>query len=272
MADRPVPSFETPPIDEVVWEVQFGKLGWLTAARAGLFWQMVRSEYPEPEERSPVGTKDEPEALLRPQEIRTQIHGKPPLCRQLFVSEAGTELIQLQDDRFCFNWRRVAPTDVYPRYEHMREKFCAGWRQFTDFAHSQSGERPEVDLLEMTYVNNIFKDEGWSKPSDIGAVFTGMSFGSQLVSLPSPATLSCNLVFDIEGSAGRLHVSCRHAKTLVPEEREVIQLALIARGKLATSEDDEILAWFAKAREWIVRGFAELTDPSIQRDFWRRER
>ena len=49
----------------------------------------------------------------------------------------------------------------------------------------------------MTYVNHIFKQEGWDAPQDIGKVFPAISFQQESVFLPPPATLGTNMVFDI---------------------------------------------------------------------------
>ena len=272
MAERPIPSYKKPPVVEVVWSVQFAELPWLTAAHTGLFWQQILEQYPRCEEHPPIEKKDEPERLLQPRRITAELRIKPPLCRQWFVSESGNEIVQLQSDRFCFNWRRVRPADMYPRYAHIREQFFTRWRGFCDFAQKTSGEAPRVDLLEMTYVNHIPREEGWSEASEIGKVFPSVSFRRDSEFLPAPATLGCSIVFDLQGEKGRLYVVCHHAKQMEPEERDVFRLEFTARGKPEQTDHEGMLAWFADAREWIVRGFADLTDRQMQADQWERER
>ena len=197
---------------------------------------------------------------------------RPPLCRQWFVSAKGNDLVQLQGDRFCVNWRKLKPGDVYPRYEYMRERFAARWREFCRFVKAEGGEAPRVELLEMTYVNHIFRDEGWASPKDIGEVFPAVSFHEESDFLPPPATLGSNMVFDILGPKGRLHVSCRHARLMEGERKELFRLELVARGRPEASGTRNLLIWFAKAREWIVRGFADLTNKDTQAKQWGRER
>lgn len=271
MADKPVPSYKKPPLIEVVWSVQFASMPWLTAAHVGLFWQLIRESYPRCEEQAPVERKDEPEELLQPPQVVTQFLTKPPLCRQWFISEKGNDLVQLQSDRFCINWRKMKPDDVYPRYPYMRDHFASRWQQFTEFIQAHSGEPPQVDLLELTYVNHIFKGEGWWAPGDIGKVFPVISFHRKSDFLPPPASLGSDMVFDLKQTGGRLHVSCRHAKLLEGEQRELFRLELVARGRPERTDPDGLLLWFAEAREWIVRGFADLTDANIQAKEWGRE-
>jgi uncharacterized protein (TIGR04255 family) len=271
MAKKPVPSYKKPPVVEVVWSAQFAKLPWLTAAHTGLFWKQIRESYPKCEEQAPVERNDEPEELLQAPQVFAEFLAKPPLCRQWFISESGNELVQLQLDRFCVNWRKVKPDDAYPRYEYMREQFASRWRQFCDFTQAQKREPPKVDLLDMTYVNHIFKGEGWSAPGDIGKVFPVISFHKKSDFLPPPASLGSNMVFDLKQTRGRLHVSCRHAKLLEGEKRELFRLEMVARGRPERTEPEGLLLWFSEAREWIVRGFADLTDPDIQVKQWGRE-
>ena len=271
MAKNPIPSYKKPPVIEVVWSVQFAKLPWLTAAHTGLFWQTIREIYPKCEEQAPIEQKDEPEELLQPAQAQVEFLAKPPLCRQWFISENGNELVQLQPDRFCVNWRKVKADDSYPRYEYMRELFAPRWKQFCEFTQAEGGGLPQVDVLEMTYVNHIFKEEGWSTPGDIGKVFPVISFQKKSDFLPPPASLGSNMVFDLKQARGRLHVSCRHAKLLEGEKRELFRLELVARGRPERTDPEGLLLWFSEAREWIVRGFADLTDSDIQVKEWGRE-
>ena len=271
MDKKSVPSYTKPPVVEVVWSVQFAKLPWLTAAHTGLFWQLIQEAYPKCEEQPPIKRADEPEELLQAPRVFPEILAKPPLCRQWFASESGNNIVQLQPDKFCINWRKVKPDDTYPRYDYMRKQFASRWKQFCEFAQSQSGEPPQVNLLEMTYVNHVFKEEGWSVPGDIGKVFPVISFHKKSDFLPPPASLGSNMIFDFKQARGRLHVSCCHAKLLGGEKRELFRLELVARGRPERTDDEGILLWFSEAREWIVRGFADLTDSDIQVKEWGRE-
>lgn len=271
MPKKAVPSYRNPPVIEVVWAVQFSKLPWLTAAHTGVYWQAIAKDYPKCEEQPPIDPKDEPEQLLQPRQVSLQLMAKPPLCRQWFISASGNEVIQLQGDGFCVNWRKVNPEDKYPRYEYMKKLFTDRWTEFCRFVEGQGGEPPQVNLLEMTYVNNIFKDEGWSEPKDIAKVFPAISFQGESDFLPAPATLGSGMVFDIQGSRGRLHVSCRHARQLEADSRELFRLELVSRGRPDGNSLEAILGWFSSAREWIVRGFADLTSREIQTKIWGRQ-
>jgi uncharacterized protein (TIGR04255 family) len=272
MADNGIPSYKKPPLVEVVWSVQFADMSWMTASHAGLFWQRIRGDFPTCEEHPPIPRQEEPEDLLAPRPPTMRFSMKPTLGRQWFISPQGNELVQLQPDRFCFNWRKVQGTDAYPRYPHVREQFARCWGRFSEFAEQEGRASVNVDLLEMTYLNHILRDEGWSAPGEIGRVFPSISFRQDSKFLPAPGTLACQVVYDLHGSGGRLHVSCQHAVLPEPPRREVFALDLTARGKPEKTDEAGVLGWFASAHEWIVRGFADLTDQRIQSEFWERER
>jgi uncharacterized protein (TIGR04255 family) len=176
MVDDAIPSYKKPPLVEVVWSVQFADMPWMTASHAGLFWQRIRGDFPTCEEQAPISRQEEPEALLAPRLPVMRFSMKPTLSRQWFISPHGNELVQLQVDRFCFNWRKVQATDAYPRYPHVREQFARCWRRFSEFVEQEGRASVNVDLLEMTYLNHILRDEGWSAPGDIGRVFPSISF------------------------------------------------------------------------------------------------
>jgi len=268
----PIPSFEEPPVIEVVWSVQFTKLPWLTAAHTGLYWQQIKDEYPNCEEQLPIQPAEEPEDLLTPERGAGQLQMIPPLWRQWFISKSGTDLVQLQADRLCINWRKMQPGDRYPRYEYLREKFTTRWTHFCEFVIACSGEQLRVNQCELTYVNYLHQGEGWSVPAEIGNVWPTFSWAKEKAFLPPPATLGCEMTFDIKGANGRLHASCRHGrKTQQGEKGELFRFDLTARGKPENTDLSSLLDWFVSAREWIVRGFADLTHPDIQNLFWKRK-
>jgi len=235
----------------------------------GLFWAIIKNDYPHCEQQPPLPREEEPEDIRKPTRPLMRFFTKPPIPRQWFVSADRSEILQLQADRFCVNWRTVGPGSRYPRYEHLRNQFQRRWTQFVAFAQAQ-GSPPTPDLCEMTYVNDIPRNQGWSHPSEIGAIFPAVSFNARPGFLPRPASLGFEVIFEIDGQHGRLRVSCGHARKTEPEEQEVFRLNIMARGKPKETDPDGLLTWFKNAREWIVRGFTDMTEPRIQKEIWKR--
>jgi uncharacterized protein (TIGR04255 family) len=270
---RPVPSYRKPPIIEAVWSVQCSELVWLLPPHIGLFWSRIRDQFAACQEQPPIAHVTETEDVFRPPVEHAELLSIPPLTRQWFMSASGNELIQLQRDRICCNWRKVKPEDVYPRYEHMRQLFCQAWDTFCSFVQEQGQAPPVVDQCEMTYINHIDQGQGWDSVAQVGQVFPTVTWVGQRAFLPSPRTIGARFAFDVPELRGRLHVSLRHGlrKEEASERQEVLLLELTARGLPVQTDSAGLLSWYAVARETIVRGFTDLTTSTMHK-LWERER
>lgn len=269
----PMPSYKKPPIIEAVWSVQFAELTWLLAPHTGLFWDLVRDRFPACEEQPPIPHVLESESIFSPPAGYSKVLPAPPLNRHWFVSSSENELIQLQRDRFCCNWRKVNPTDTYPRYQRMRELFESNWRVFCRFVADLGHPDLSIDQCEMTYINHIDQGHGWNSIEQAGQVFRPVRWAHRMEFLPAPKTIGVKLVFDIPNLGGRLHVSLRHGVKTdeSSENNQLLVLELTARGLPARTDLQGVLDWYALARESIVRGFADLTSPEMH-TVWERER
>ena len=107
----PLPDFERPPVIEVALSVQFKRLEALRSAHLGLLWAKFRPEgFPRTEDHAPLEPAFErfdPNLLRTQLGIEVRASDLPPLPRVWFLNEAGSELIQIQRDRFVHNWRKV---------------------------------------------------------------------------------------------------------------------------------------------------------------------
>lgn len=266
----PIPSFEAPPVIEVVWGIQFRDLQWLTSSGAGVFWTQIRDDYPVCEEQPTIPHVIESDRPLAPTGQTIQFGDVPPMNRQWYISPSGTELIQLQRDRFLFNWRKVEDSDTYPRYDYMKEKFSKSWERFCAFVNESGHELSEIDQCEMTYINHFPKGDIWTAPAEIAGAFRPFTWPSDVKFLPSPLSLGQRLIFDPPGTPGRLHVTLKHGTTGNGDGTELFVLELTARGLPESTETEGLFAWFASVREWIDRGFADLTSETMH-ERWRRE-
>ncbi len=122
---RLLPDFSNPPVIEVALSVQFEPIAALRTPQIGLLWEEFRPRFQKTEEYPPLNAVIEkfglPEA--HKSDIQVQMLPSPPVPRVWFLNETGTELVQVQQDRFVHNWRKVGTGDVYPRYERVREVF-----------------------------------------------------------------------------------------------------------------------------------------------------
>lgn len=247
-----LPSFDRPPVVEVVMGVQFQPLQ-LLPPYFGLFWETVRSTYPACTENPPI--EPQIEDFTRPgalQDLKLQLTKVPPLPRVFFVESSGNWLIQLQRDRFLHNWRCVSDEHEYPRYPAVRERFFAQWSNFRRFVseHEELGE-VKVNQLEITYLNRI---RPWTDDADLGQVFPDFQWrkGDRLLAKPESCNISCAFASDDKRS--RLRATIRPG--IHKEKGKILLFDLTVRG---LPQKDDLEAWFDEGRRWIVTAFTDLT-------------
>src|ERR1041385_7253995 len=114
-----LPSFQRPPVNEVICGVTFKPIDSLLVPHLGLLWEKFRESYPECKEVDPLLPVIEVFDGKEPQSS----FAVPTLPRLWFISKDENGIIQIQRDRFLHNWRKVRPADEYPRYGVVIEKF-----------------------------------------------------------------------------------------------------------------------------------------------------
>jgi hypothetical protein len=107
-----------------------------------------------------------------PAKLNVRFEMGVPVPRCWFLNDAGTELIQVQQDRFIHNWRKVGEKDEYPRYPHIRATFKKELTTFCELLDSEKLGEFTPNQCEVTSVNHIVSGEGWEKHGQIGEVIT----------------------------------------------------------------------------------------------------
>jgi uncharacterized protein (TIGR04255 family) len=260
MAERV--RFERPPVIEVVCGVLFGSLAKLRTAHIGVFWDSIRGDFPEVMEAPPMlpimegseGTSG----------IEFELTPTPPLPRTWLISTDSKSLVQIQRDRFAFNWRRKSPDDgPYPSYDRVIVDFDRRFAEFQAFLSDQKIGEAALRQFELTYSNSISVAE---IPSGEGLFCDHVRNRSRPRFLPELETFDWRTSYVLPDANGRLHVqavSGRDPQSGNPQ----IRLDLTARG---VNQDLNMRAWFDLAHEWIVNGFADITTEAMHRQVWRR--
>jgi len=271
---QPLPEFDKPPVTEVVLGVQFEKLDSLQTPQLGYVWRSYRDRFPKTEEQPPLDTVVEqfgPQSGRR-RGVRLELSSVPPHPRLWFLNEAGTELVQVQQDRFIRNWRKQEDTDEYPRYRNLRELFCQDFEAFCGLVESEQWGGIEPNQCEVTYVNIIPAGEGWQDHGELDKVLTVFSVGysDDCLGKPEEATVSLQFVLKQEDGepAGRLHIAANPVYR-VSDKRAAVRLTLTARGRPAGDGIDGVMHFLDRGHEAIVRGFTSITTPEMHR-VWER--
>jgi uncharacterized protein (TIGR04255 family) len=193
-----------------------------------------------------------------------------PEARLWFIGRDKSSLIQVQHDRFLFNWRKENAKDSYPRYEDfVRPAFEKEFVRFVRFLEQQKLAAPDIVQCEVSYVNHIPKGEGWNVADDWKKVFTRFADAPRRDFLPAPESLRLSANFIIPERRGRLRISANPA-IRQNDQAEVIALNLTARGRPESASTASVLAWLDMGREWVVRGFADFTSDEMHA-IWERQ-
>lgn len=253
-----LPSFRDPPLVEVVLGVSFEAVPQVTVAHLGRWWEILgRSEYPRCEEQPPLTQILEPSG---PAMTQLEFGIVPP--RVWFISRTDDQIVQVQRDRFLCNWRKTSTQQVYPRYEAVSGTFFRQFAQYRDFVRTETGKELTLVQCELTYVNHIV-DGALAGFAGIGGILPDLSWRATDRYLPSPSGIETRFSFDRPDRRSRMHAKINTGRRTI-DDSPVVILDLTVRGF-----DPDLVAWFASAHEWIVRGFADLTSGAAHRNWGR---
>jgi len=256
-----LPSYRTPPVAEVVCGFRFERISQFKAPHSGLLWQKFRDEYPNCEHAAPIGLS--PQSFDRASGL--------PLPRIWFLNEKGNHLIQIQNDRFHFNWRKMSDEEEYPRYEMVFSSFQKIFSVFSDFIDENELGPLRLVECELIYVNQIPQGEAWKSVDDIHKLFPDFTWRSTSKRfLPGPTDVSWKIIFSLPEEQGSLDVSLQQGSRKI-DGLPALRLELRAHGLGKEQSVDGAWKWFPLAHKWIVNGFSDLTDMKIQKEVWGRE-
>lgn len=258
----PEVHFDHPPVVEVVCGVVFEPVP-LSAAHLGVLWMQYGEEFPKTADKSPIPSRAGVDGEAK---FTLPIGGIP---RVWFVSEDERRIVQVQRDRFHFNWRKREPDDQYPRYPAVYTEFKRHHATFDRFLE-EGGDTPTRALVyELSYVNRIPHDAVWAGLGNLGRVLPDVAWRAREDRyLPAPDSIQMELSFPMAEEGGRIWVALRSVRRKDTGEPE-LALDLTARGAAGTRSTDD---WFRDAHEWIVQGFADLTGREIQDKVWKRRK
>jgi uncharacterized protein (TIGR04255 family) len=272
-ASDPLPSFEKPPVVEVVLGFAFEPLALLTVAEMGVLWHERFQDFPTSVEQPPYRPPVERfgKARMFPS---VQIDLLPlPQPRLWFMTEDKSEVIQMQRDWFACNWRRRDITEPegmrsqYPRYRHVRGRFLSAYESFVDFVKAQDLGDVRATQCEIAYVNHIYPEAVWSSHSDIASVLgiVGSQPPSHFLPTIEQSSLQWSYLITSDGEAvGRLHVQFQPLFDQRSGE-PIFVLTLTARGPVHEPSREGVERFLELGHEWIVRGFKEITKPAMWR-------
>lgn len=259
--------FEKAPLTEVVCGVEFNAPNF-SSVHFGMYWQEILERFPQfPIDRPPVGNA--PILALMPQ-----------LRRIWFQSEDAKKLVQLQSDRFLYNWRKLAAEDRYPHFQEVYQEFESEWQTFQSW-WSEIGKRqshslgnPEIEGMlralqplryELTYVNQIDGKFGWSSPSDYHKIFNFAGRDWRNSAIGEPVLQTTNLEFVLPNESGTISVIVSQAERI--EDERTVQLLFCELTARSPDARVDVKKWFEAANRNIVQTFIDLLHDDIKQEW-----
>lgn len=259
------PDFDNPPVNEVVFSIQFETIKEFQLPHFGILWEKLgRDDYPNCQEVNLITHAVEKDKETK-QTLSLPKGGLLPLPRVFFINSTGEELVQVQQDRFLRNWRKMKPDDSYPRYKTLLPKFEQSLESFEQFISEEfKGRKLEIDQYELTYVNHIYMDKEELSQSQLSKYFSVYRNDEFRSFLPVPEVAGWNMIYKLPNSLGRLHMNLSQCHK--PERLFVLNIT--ARG---INEQKNMKSWLKVAHEWIIKGFADITGEWVQKNIWVRK-
>lgn len=255
-----MPEFDNPPVSEVAISIEFSPIENWGPNQALLYSKLVQEEYPKLELKLPLPSQIEKFEgdNWQPLQVRFEAVGNDE-HRFWYLSDNSVWIIQIQKDRFVINWRQVKGDEKYPRYlTGLRPCFEKEFSRFQNFFEQNGLGNIDVKQCEVTYVNDILKGDSWNTLPEAMSLITPLAGGYTGQYLPAPESIACLGTFLFHDERGRLHYSVNRVIRQF-DMKEAIQMRLVARCRPQSSANADVLASLDMAREWVVRGFAELT-------------
>jgi uncharacterized protein (TIGR04255 family) len=260
--------------------VAFAPLDGFTTGHLGRLWAEAFSEFDHTEDQPYIkppaelfGTARAFASLVPFQMIM------PSSGRLWLMTPDNTELVQLQRDWFCRNWRRsdavTATTgsepSSYPRYDALVARFDDSLIRLMEYtvANGLGSIRPHQ--CELTYSNHIPINPPLRSMGDISGLLSSVQeTTSSSAFLPPTESGRLEISWVMTPGKSRLRMNLQAGQRLT-DQQDAFILTLTARGAPETEDHDGVMQFMNTAHEWIVRGFKEITTPAMH-DFWQEEK
>jgi len=234
-------------------------------------WTKYRDKFPKVESHPPIERAVEVfqrEPIVQPA-VTFELVNPFMTPRVWFLGETGSELLQIQRDRFIVNWRRVRPEDKYPHYEHIREMLEREFSTFSTFVVEHKLGNIACNQCEVTYINQIQTCEVWDRHAKVGSVLNVMAPEFKEETLPTPELFRFSAQYIMgqhDAPIGRLHLDFQPA--FRPTDRKpIFMMNFTARGKPMGEGFTGALKFLDEGRSNIVRGFRALTTPEMHKEW-----
>lgn len=259
-------EFERPPLIEQAISIAFEPLQNFKIVDYGLFWAEIAENFPAVSSDIPLDNPTENFEEVRSQNLSFSLMAAPPMPRAMFKNGAG-ELVQVQWDRFGFNWAKEGDAD-YPHSEAVMSRFLQLFETFSRFIEKRRIGELKIKQCELTNLNVIPVVEFGD---DYGDMAKALKVDRLDLGIPylKAETYIRNRQHRIVGEGGRaigrLHTAISPVISTV-DSSHAFRLEFTARSAPIIRSLDEACWFFGVARNAINGAFdALITDEMKQR-------
>lgn len=249
--------------------IQFDGLTNYISLNAASFHSRIAGNFPRVEEHRPLDPAFETfgprSSLLTTPQLQLVEAAIEP--RYFFLSEDGSEIVQLQKDRLFYNWRKRSPAAQYPRYEaHVRVVLGDLFRILTSWAAEERLGAIIPTQVEAIYVNAIELRDHSGSSCGLSFIFPWLS---GLIGTTEDGLFQFRrrLLNETGEPVARLNFNLRYGTD--EESARSAHLMLHVRGHPPGSRLEDCLDMIDAERDVIVRTFTEVTSPEAH-SLWRR--
>lgn len=266
---RSRPNFRNPPVVEQAFVVLFDTIPGFSIGEIGLFWNSIGNRFPHCESKprlSPVF-----EDIGGETTFHFAFGDELSVPRALFRSADGSELLQVQSDRFAFNWMRSEDHE-YPRHEETMGRFFALFEEFQSFLDSRKLSRPvlkQCELINVNFAGSVEFPDGLNFGRVFG-IYNEPDIDKECL-LSEGMTIRQDFLMRSKeyGTFGRLHFEANMVKN-IQTQADGIRFDLSARGKISPIDIANCEKFFTEARSFINHAFMRVTSDEA-RKIWGEE-
>lgn len=241
--------YERSPLSRVAFTVDFA-LEPFSSNMFGLYWTRIKARFPISEqERAPTLTASDRNG--------DYLYGElPPLRRVTYESINRSRVLELQDGRLTYIWRRTQDELQYPRFSTLRRQMIDEWNFFVEAVVSELGVPPTVLQCVLSYRNEFDGSLHWRGPGDTPRFlrFVGSVQGW------NPRSEHCFVEFDSEIGEVLLGTEDSEYRSAPDHRKPPTSQYFDLRAQSKPTEGID-LSWFDLAHEELGKLFYEsLTD------------
>lgn len=192
-----------------------------------------------------------------------------PNTRALYIDANDTRLVQLQQDMFYTNWRRMRPEDEYPHYEAQRELFISEWAGLLSLLEDVGIAHPSLALAQVSYVNHVPIPTGKTMGDVLNEVFGIWRPFAAPAKLGTARAGSLLAVYGLPETNAELTLQVAQV-IRATDNVNMVQFQLTVTHRLTERDDGTLILALDKCHNSVETAFLSLTSEAARSE-WGQE-